>query len=153
MEEESWIEVASEEKGCSSVGVDDFWSAIDVWLRRPHVVNRRVLGAVILWEGPGDEGAWSEELAPPTVEQSREEVPILAGSEKLSFGGKEVCDDGVERVDTIVPLDDIDHVIDLGGHVTHGDSHVTLKQHWMVRELIPRMQKMSTGKEAIFIGN
>ncbi len=138
--EEGWIEVASEEVVSGPVGVEDFWSAVDVWVRRPHVVNRRVLGAVILWEGPEGEGAWPAEL----TKQLDQEAP--EGCDKTTSSK---CDINVSgdtgEADT--------HVTEVDDHVTHGDSHVIRKRRWIVRELIPRMRKMTNGREAILIGN
>ena len=54
-----WIKFASVETACSK---EDFFSGVEVWLTRPHVVNRRLLGSVVLQEEAverGREGAGS----------------------------------------------------------------------------------------------
>ena len=42
-----WREIGGLETNCSA---SDFLSAVEVWVRRPQVVNRRLLGAVIVEE-------------------------------------------------------------------------------------------------------
>lgn len=45
----SWREIESLETGCDAA---DFLSGVEVWIKRPQVVNRRLLGAVLV------EGDW-----------------------------------------------------------------------------------------------
>ena len=43
----NWITLCEHAASCS---VEDFYSGVDVWLKRPNVVNKRLLGAVIVAE-------------------------------------------------------------------------------------------------------
>lgn len=45
----TWELQHSLETSCSS---EDFYSGVDVWIRRPNVINRKLLGAVIRLEAP-----------------------------------------------------------------------------------------------------
>ena len=47
-----WTLVLESEKE-TAASTEGFWSAVDVWLKRPHVVNRRLVGAVVVQEGGG----------------------------------------------------------------------------------------------------
>lgn len=42
-----WREIGGLETKCSA---SDFLSGVDVWVRRPQVINKRVLGAVVMEE-------------------------------------------------------------------------------------------------------
>lgn len=147
-----WIEVASEKLGCPSVGVDDFWSAVEVWVRRPHVINRRVMGAVVLWEGPEGEGAWLKELElklKHTYGPGEHQTVGTDGDKSTSAA--ESCDDLVTEGAVAVDHSNVDdHVTD---HVTHVDGHMIQKRQWILRELIPRMQRIPKGREVVIIGN
>ena len=48
----SWREIASVETNCSA---EDFLSGLNVWLKKPQVVNRRLVGAVMVAGGGGGE--------------------------------------------------------------------------------------------------
>lgn len=42
--------------------MEDFYSGVDVWVRRPNVVNRKLLGAVVRLEGPlSSTRTWEED--------------------------------------------------------------------------------------------
>lgn len=43
-----WREIGGLETNC---GASDFLSGVDVWVKRPQVVNRRLLGAVVIEGG------------------------------------------------------------------------------------------------------
>jgi len=41
----AWTVLSTADASCS---VEDFFAGVDVWMKRPQVVNRRLLGAIIL---------------------------------------------------------------------------------------------------------
>ena len=60
----SWREVGGLETNCSA---GEFLSGVDVWIRRPQVVNKRLLGAVSFTELKGKEregGETSQQIQP-----------------------------------------------------------------------------------------
>jgi hypothetical protein len=46
---------------------EEFYSGVDVWVRRPNVVNRKLLGAMIQLEGPLSASWMSKDLDQVTV--------------------------------------------------------------------------------------
>ena len=62
-----WREIGYLETSC---GTEDFLSGLEVWLKRPQVVNRRLLGAVLV-KGDWDVGG-SESVR--TTSEARERV-------------------------------------------------------------------------------
>lgn len=56
----SWVLKHSLKASCS---VGDFYSGVEVWVRRPNVVNRKLLGSVVRLEGPLSPGWVSKDLA------------------------------------------------------------------------------------------
>ena len=55
-----WRETGSLETSCSAA---NFLSGVEVWLKRPQVINRRLLGAVLMdgdWDVTPDAGGASE---------------------------------------------------------------------------------------------
>lgn len=65
----------------------DFLAAVDVWRRRPHVLNRRLLGAV-----EEREGTWCGE----TEERVLERVIAVAGEGKAD-AEEEMKEEGCDR--------------------------------------------------------
>ena len=93
---QAWREVGSLETSCSAA---DFLSGVEVWVKRPQVVNRRLLGAVLV-EGDWVAGTstcggarettdrvFVRELLPraKSVPPRREAVSILQGETRRLF--------------------------------------------------------------------
>ena len=98
-------------------------------MRRPHVVNRRVLGGVVLRENDverGKVGGWFEKW-----------WRRGGGCRDLERGRS----DGARMDDTPAKLN-------LGPDGVSHDGHVTC----LVRELLPRMRSMPPSNEAIITG-
>ena len=68
-----WREVGALETTCSA---EDFLSGVEVWVTRPQVVNRRLLGAVIV-EGGGAKAG--EKVEKRSKEKGREKVEEFGG--------------------------------------------------------------------------
>lgn len=114
----SWVTICECVASCS---VEDFYSGVDVWLKRPNVVNKRLLGAIIVAEGD----KISTESAPEVsvdddMERGRQSMVVLA-----QLYCKELQREGDSEVQSAVLI------------------------KGMVRELLPKMRSSSRGLEAI----
>ena len=68
----SWIPLCEHAAACS---IENFYSGVDVWLKRPNVVNKRLLGAVIVAE---EEEISTETLLDGDMERGRQSMVALA---------------------------------------------------------------------------
>lgn len=67
----------------ASCSVEDFYSGVDVWVKRPNVVNRKLIGAVIRLEGPLS-SSWtstaSDHVTVRELQQQPEQEDVADGS-------------------------------------------------------------------------
>ena len=135
---EPWAKLASLETACSK---EDFFSGLEVWLRRPHVVNRRLLGSVVLQEEAVERGREGELLR------------RWRGGTSRAAGGRE----DKESIDLTECMTD-GSVADNGGmsrqvpnmEVAPPPTGYSLR--CQVRELLPRMRSLLPGREAVITG-
>ena len=64
-----------------SCSLADFGSAVDVWIQRPQVLNRRLLGAVVSEWGAGHEGRCQRKLLPRQqgIPHGQEDIQVSEG--------------------------------------------------------------------------
>ena len=64
-----------------SCSVEHFGSAVGVWIHRPQVINRRLLGAVVSEWGVGPEACCRRELLPRQqgIPHGQEDVLVSEG--------------------------------------------------------------------------
>ena len=117
----SWTNLYEHAASCS---VEDFYSGVDVWLKRPNVVNKRLLGAVVVAED----------------DKISQECTL------------EVDDDGMVRGrhSSMAVLAQL-YCKELQRARSEGNSEVqsTVLLKGVVRELLPRMRSSSRGLEAV----
>ena len=134
-----WVVLSKEVTSCS---VDDFFAGVDVWLKKPQVVNRRLLGAVILREhvlssqgrtsDPGDEWLWGYQLHRELGESTKQESQLSGRTSEHS--NSTISSRDVGEVVSGSPADE--------GGVT-----------CLVRELLPKRRSILPKEDAIFLGN
>ena len=83
----NWTCISECEVACSGA---DFHSGVEVWLRRPNVVNKRVLGAVFLEDKPLEDLSpdsqwveWLTKLCSDKSFQENETVMFSTGSRMI----------------------------------------------------------------------
>ena len=128
-----WTVLSETDTSCS---VEDFFAGVDVWLRRPQVVNRRLLGAIILREHVLDSNSEPEGEWQWAYQLHRE----VQGSAEQ--GGQLYDVDG-ESLDSAI----------IGLEVDKEDTHEKENVTCLVRELLPKMKSMPPVKDTILIGN
>lgn len=133
-----WVVLSEEVTSCS---VEDFFSGVDVWLRRPQVINRRLLGAVILREhvlssqgtsDPGGEWLWAYQLHRELGESTRQ--------------GNQLSDRTSEHSDSVISGQEV-------GEVVSGSPADEVCATCLVRELLPKMRSVPPKEDVIFLGN
>ena len=117
----SWISLYEHEASCS---VEDFYSGVDVWLKRPNVVNKRLLGAVIVAE---------DDKIPTECTLEVDDSGMVRG-----------------RHASMAVLAQL-YCKELQRARSEGDSEVqsTVLLKGVVRELLPKMRSSSRGLEAV----
>lgn len=134
-----WIKFASVETACSK---EDFFSGVEVWLTRPHVVNRRLLGSVVLQEEAverGREWGWLGRVREGTGCTGR---------------GREDCDSSSPT--GCMPAGITSHSSGGTGQllpnmeVSPPPTGPPLR--CLVRELLPRLRSLPPGREAVVVG-
>lgn len=117
----SWTSLYEHAASCS---VEDFYSGVDVWLKRPNVVNKRLLGAV-----------------------------IVAEDDKISTECTlEIDDDGMVRgrhASMAVLAELYCRELQRAGSEDNSEVQSTVLLKGMVRELLPKMRSSSRGLEAV----
>lgn len=133
-----WVVLSEEVTSCS---VEDFFSGVDVWLRRPQVVNRRLLGAVILREhvlssqgtcDPEGQWVWAYQLHKELGESIKQ--------------GNQLSDSTSEHSDSVISGEEVGEVVSSS---PADEGCVTC----LVRELLPKMRSVPPKEDAIFLGN
>ena len=133
-----WVVLSEEVTSCS---VEDFFSGVDVWLRRPQVVNRRLLGAVILREHVlSSQGTCDHEGQWVWAYQLHKEL-----GESIKQGNQ-LSDSASEHSDSVISGEEVGEVVS-GSPADEGC--VTC----LVRELLPKMRSVPPKEDAIFLGN
>lgn len=118
-----WREVGALETTCSA---EDFLSGVEVWVTRPQVVNRRLLGAVIVEGGGAKAGEKVERRIGKEKEHSQ---PTLTAQ------SPDVCSHDNECA-----------------AVSGGLSWCGGRDSCTVRELLPRMRSMEPRREGVTTG-
>lgn len=115
-----WVTICECAASCS---IEDFYSGVDVWLKRPNVVNKRLLGAVIVAEDDKISTESALEVSVDgDVERGRQSMVVLA-----HLYCKELQREGESEVQSAVLI------------------------KGMVRELLPKMRSSSRGLEAVLM--
>lgn len=135
----AWTVLSAADANCS---VEDFFAGVDVWMKRPQVVNRRLLGAIILREhvldskhpveGHGGEWQWAYQLHGEMQGSTKQ------GDQLYGIAGGD--------------LDSTAIGLGVGKQEeTHDQEleHVTC----LVRELLPKMKNMPSVQDNILVGN
>lgn len=105
----------------ASCSVEDFYSGVDVWLKRPNVVNKRLLGAVIVAENDRISTEPTLEVnVDDHMERGRQSMTVLA-----QLYCKELHREGKSEVQSAVLLKGV------------------------VRELLPKMRSSCRGLEVV----
>lgn len=110
----------------TTAGAEDFLAGVEVWIRRPHVVNRRLVGAIFLEEGvvkQGREEEWLLELQKPDQKRRKEGYEGCKGTEPTPES-----DEGV------------------------GSTHAGGLVKWLTRDLLPRVRGTPPTKEVVLSG-
>lgn len=95
----SWVTLWEHAAACS---VENFYSGIDVWLKRPNVVNKRLLGAVIVAE---EDKISTESALDDYMERGRQAILALTqfySTELLQGEGDSAVQSAVLQVKGIV---------------------------------------------------
>jgi hypothetical protein len=118
----SWATLCESAASCS---VKDFYSGVEVWLKRPNVVNKRLLGAVIVAENDKISTECTAEVNDGGMVRGRQSMAVLA---------QLYCKD-LQRAEEGSP----------------GDSEIqsTALLKGVVRELLPKMRSSSRGFEVV----
>lgn len=87
------------EAACSS---EDFYSGVDVWIRRPNVINRKLLGAVIRLEGTLS-SAWTSKDPLVTDHVTLGELQQKAEQEGVANGSRIVVRELLPRLGHVHP--------------------------------------------------
>ena len=136
-----WVVLSEKVTSCS---VNDFFAGVDVWLKKPQVVNRRLLGAVILREHvlelslqgtsdpPGGEWLWAYRLHRELGETTKQ--------------GSQLSGRTSEHSDSAISSRDV-------GEVPSGSPTDEGGVTCLVRELLPKMRSVLPKEDAIFLGN
>ena len=136
-----WTKFASIETACSK---EDFFSGVEVWLTRPHVVNRRLLGSVVLQEETvkrGREGEWLRSVREGTgcAGRGRED-----NDSNSPTGCMAAAITSHNYGDTRHHLPNMEVALPPTGH--------PVPIRCLVRELLPRMRSLLPGREAVVVG-
>lgn len=130
-----WVVISEHKAACS---VDNFYSGFKVWLERPNVVNKRLLGAVTVIQ--------EQEICPTAQatgssdeERGRHVLSALSRlyfEEERRIAGSEACGDESRG----------------RGEVPDG-SGVGLMVKASLRQLLPKMRGAPKGFEAVLVDN
>ena len=104
----------------------DFYSGVDVWIRRPNVLNRKLIGAVIQLESETGSRNWSLD--------DLDSIASLRVGDLLD-GKSSVTEKEVEE------MQDVDKTPSGSG-----------KSKLLVRQLLPRLKQIHSTHELIIIG-
>lgn len=117
----SWVTVCEYAASCS---VEDFYSGVEVWLKRPNVVNKRLLGAVIVAE--------NDKISTERTLEVNEDGGMVRGRHSSMAVLAQLYCKELQRTE-------------------EGDSEVqsTVLLKRVVRELLPKMRSSSRGMEAV----
>ena len=139
----SWRIEAEQPVTCS---VGDFYSGASVWLQRPNVVNRRLLGAVILYENesirPNTDTDTVDTLNCPKGDIfGRRDIKDLCQSEEYHAEDKQIGPHVLSQLQCVLRMVASER---RDGTVSNG--------RCIVREILPKMRNMPEGLEAVIIG-
>lgn len=122
-----------------------FLKALDVWIEKPHVINRRLMGALIVKKAPF-EHLTEKDLACFFADQRQQllQGSFISDTSKKSEIGEKIC---LSKGETdIIEIPEKDSFTDPADHDEEGNS-ITL------RKLLPRqLDKRDPIFELVFIG-
>ena len=125
----SWVLLSEHKAACS---VDNFYSGVNVWLKRPNVINRRLLGAVTVVE--------EEELTCPRWSTTNGEDDMVRGRQLLTTLSRLYCEE-------MRPNDGVDKAAE----TSMSGSQTAMKLKGVVRQLLPKMRSSPKGWEAVLV--
>lgn len=129
----SWVLLSEHKAECS---VDNFYSGVNVWLKRPNVINRRLLGAVTVAE--------EEEL---TCLSSSSKTPVENGEDDV-VRGRRLLTNLSQLYCEEMRLND---GVDKAAETSMSGSQTAVKLKGVVRQLLPKMRSSPKGWEAVLV--
>lgn len=146
----SWRLEAERTVTCS---VSDFYSGVNVWLQRPNVVNRRLLGAVILYENKSPRHIHPVTDEPVTLDTvdmfNCPKGDIVSGCDTKNVFQSEQFQIKEQQIGPHV-MPQLQCVLKMVAS-ERGDKTVR-NDRCIIREMLPKMRNMPASLEAVIIG-
>ena len=125
-----WSVLSECKAACSA---DSFYSGVDVWLKRPNVVNKRLLGAITVLSNEDEE-------AKKRSSSTEDSDDVVRGRQVVHALARLYCEERRRDVDS--SDERAEHELPEGG---------VAKVKGVLRQLLPKMRSSSKGWEVVLI--